>query len=63
MAFYKLTRDSRRLEPRHVTPDQEVVTAMAPRQWWAYDILEEEGAKKFRDVVEEVKEMCSQISL
>ncbi|TFY61971.1 hypothetical protein EVG20_g6860 [Dentipellis fragilis] len=35
------------ISPRRITSDPEVVTDIAPREWWAYDILEEEGAKKF----------------
>ncbi|KAF9039712.1 hypothetical protein BDZ89DRAFT_1060853 [Hymenopellis radicata] len=57
IAFYKYSRDT---EPRRITPHPETETDTAPREWWAFDILEEEGANKFRDVVNDVKEMCAQ---
>ena len=63
IAFYKYNRETERMEPRSVTPDPEKVTDVAPQEWWAFDVLEEEGARKFRGVVEEVKEMCGQLSL
>ncbi|PPQ74319.1 hypothetical protein CVT26_004240 [Gymnopilus dilepis] len=62
MAFYKLTRDTLRLEPSRIAPELDKLTDIAPRAWWAYDVLEEEGAQKFRKVVEEVKEMCGHCS-
>ena len=59
IAFYKFDPDTRYLEPRGVAHDPDFVKDTAPEEWWAFDILEEEGAKKFQDVVENVKEMCS----
>ncbi|KAI0327010.1 hypothetical protein GY45DRAFT_1328132 [Cubamyces sp. BRFM 1775] len=62
IAFYKYDKAAKRIEPRSITPEPGMVADTAPREWWAYDILEEEGAKKFREVVEEVKEMCGRVS-
>ena len=59
IAFYNYDLATKVTEPRKITPDPELVTDAAPEEWWAFDILEEEGAKKFQDVVENVKEMCS----
>ena len=59
IAFYKFDPDTRYLEPRGVAHDPDFVKDTAPEEWWAFDILEEEGAKKFQDVVENVKETCS----
>ena len=59
IAFYKFDLATKVMEPRQITPDPELVTDAAPEEWWAFDILEEEGVKKFQDVVENVKEMCS----
>lgn len=61
IAFYKYNRGSNVLEPRRITPDPETLTDTAPRDWWCQDILEEEGAAKFRQIVEEVKEMCAEL--
>ena len=59
IAFYNYDLATKVTEPRKITPDPELVTDATPEEWWAFDILEEEGAKKFQDVVENVKEMCS----
>jgi hypothetical protein len=59
IAFYKYHQATRRLQPRRIIPDPDVVTDTAPSEWWSYDILEEEGANRFRDVVDEVKAMCN----
>ena len=59
IAFYKYATDTELTEPRSITPEPGLETDTAPREWWAFDILEEEGAQKFRDVVENVKEMSN----
>lgn len=61
LAFYKYTKNVNVLEPRRITPDPELLTDTAPQHWWDCDILEADGAKKFREVVENVKEMCEAI--
>ncbi|KAM6496591.1 hypothetical protein JOM56_007064 [Amanita muscaria] len=61
ITFYKYNKDTNVLEPRRVTPDPETLTGTAPRDWWRWDILEEEGAAKFRQIVEEVKGMCAEL--
>jgi hypothetical protein len=58
MAFYKYSRDTNCIEPWRITLDPNRLIDLAPQEWWALDILEEEGAQKFKDIVEEVKEMC-----
>lgn len=61
ITFYKYYGSTRRLEPRRITPDPDMVTDTAPREWWSFDILEESGANQFRQIVAEVKEMCSNV--
>ncbi|KAI0711388.1 hypothetical protein C8Q76DRAFT_56987 [Earliella scabrosa] len=62
MAFYQYARDTDRVEPSVSTPEPALATDSAPgREWWAFDILEAEGAQKFQDVVNEVKAMGSNI--
>ena len=63
IAFYKYTPDARSMEPRSITSEPGLEPDTAPREWWAFDILEEEGAQKFRNVVEEVKEKYGHVSL
>lgn len=59
LAFYKYHKDTTRLEPSRIVPDLNVLNDTAPREWWSCDILEEEGANRFRAVVDEVKAMSA----
>ncbi|KAJ3539693.1 hypothetical protein NM688_g6327 [Phlebia brevispora] len=62
IALYSYHRDTKHLEPRGFTPDPDMMTDTAPREWWKYDILENEGAQRFREVVNDVKSMCETVS-
>jgi hypothetical protein len=59
--FYKYNKEANVLEPRRITPDPDTLTDTAPRDWWRWDLLEEEGAAMFRHIVEEVKRMCVEL--
>ncbi|KAF9069196.1 hypothetical protein BDP27DRAFT_1421169 [Rhodocollybia butyracea] len=61
--FYTYDKNTRRILPRAVTPDPDILVDTAPKEWWSYDIVEEDGANKFREVVKEVEEMCKVLSL
>ncbi|KAF8530607.1 hypothetical protein BU17DRAFT_35918 [Hysterangium stoloniferum] len=61
MAFYKYNKGANVIEPRRITPNVETLTDTAPREWWCWDILEVEGAAKFRQIIEDVKTMCSEL--
>lgn len=63
LAFYTYDKNTRRIQPRAVTPDPDILVDTAPKEWWSYDIVEEDGANKFREVAKEVKEMCEVFSL
>lgn len=54
-------RGIERMEPQNFIYPNEIRDA-APREWWVFDILEEEGVKRFRDVIEAVKEMHARVS-
>jgi hypothetical protein len=57
IAFYHFDRESRRLQPETIAPDLDVVIETVPKEWWHCEILQQEGADKFREVVSEVKKM------
>ncbi len=61
IAFYHYDNESRRLKPASIASDPYVLMDPAPKKWWHYDILEQEGADKFREVVNEVKKMCENV--
>lgn len=58
MAFYRLNKTSHVLEPRKIVPERDRLTDIAPKDWWCWDILEDDGAEKFRAVADDVKIMC-----
>ncbi|KAI0245908.1 hypothetical protein BJV78DRAFT_1399100 [Lactifluus subvellereus] len=58
LCFYRKPR-GRRVEPPLVDAHPDLETDMAPRERWDCDILEEEGARKFRAVVDEIKQTCA----
>ena len=45
------------MDPEGIARDVCVLNVTAPEERWCYDIVEEEGANKFRKIVGEVKEM------
>lgn len=40
-------------------PETLRVTGMAPQERWDCDILKEDGEKKFKSMVEEIKQACA----
>ena len=47
VAFYTYRQDNHRLEPERIVPDPSLLTDTDLKEWWGYDVLEEEGATKF----------------
>ncbi|KAF9784604.1 hypothetical protein BJ322DRAFT_1006903, partial [Thelephora terrestris] len=58
IAFYQYDKESGRLDPASIAPDTHLLIDTAPKEWWCYDIVEQAGADKFREIVGEVKKMC-----
>ncbi|KAF8331944.1 uncharacterized protein EI90DRAFT_3145515 [Cantharellus anzutake] len=52
-------RSGQPVQPRAISPGPTYGTNTAPRERWEYDILEEEGELKFREMVEEIKQACA----
>ncbi|KAJ8482261.1 hypothetical protein ONZ45_g15011 [Pleurotus djamor] len=63
LAFYKYTKATTVTEPAKIQPYPELTTETAPAEWWCWDLLEAEGAAKFREIIDDVKLMCSDVSL
>ena len=49
--------------PEGATPDPSLLADTAPKEWWRYDVLDKEGATKFREIVDDVKAACSGLEL
>ncbi|KIK61376.1 hypothetical protein GYMLUDRAFT_42965 [Collybiopsis luxurians FD-317 M1] len=62
MCFYTYDCEARRIEPslKGLNRVEEDVT---PEEWWSEDVLTNEGAKKFVDLMREVKDMCMNVNL
>jgi hypothetical protein len=63
VAFYRYDKQTGHLDPASIARDAHVLTDTAPKEWWCYDIVEKEGADKFREIVGQVKKMCENVVL
>jgi len=60
MAFYKIDRRTGFLEPLRGGFPQEESIFVPPQHWWDSDVLEVPGGHQFKNVVDEVKNMCTE---
>ena len=58
---YTFTTETRILKPKLITPDPDIVNDIAPEDRWAFDVLNDEGEAKLREVVTEVKAMAANL--
>ena len=61
LCFYKYTKDQL-LEPAPIPAHPAMMVDTAPRERWDVDLLTDEGERKFRDVIGDVKRMCEQMA-
>lgn len=61
LCFYRYDARSQELTPHRILAHPTLVTEFAPTDNWNCDLLQADGAQRLKQVVEEVKEMCSQI--
>ena len=48
---YTFTTETRILKPKLITPDPDIVNDIAPEDRWAFDVLNDEGEAKLRQMV------------
>jgi hypothetical protein len=60
LSFYTYDKQTRIL-PDRILPDPHLETDTAPLNRWDCDILEDEGAQRFQDLVAEIKTKCEQL--
>jgi hypothetical protein len=58
-SVYEYHPDTRRLTPRLILPDHNVVNDTAPRERWNYDLMTPEGEAKLKQIVGEIKVMAA----
>ncbi|KAG0638021.1 hypothetical protein HOY80DRAFT_1016582 [Tuber brumale] len=62
ICIYKLDRTSRRLTPPIIIPSNpELVNDTAPMDRWNIDLLTPEGEEQFREAVQHIKKMSTQL--
>jgi len=61
ICIYELDRTSRRLTPTLIPSDPELVTDTAPANRWDIDLLTPEGEEQFREIVQRVKKLSTEL--
>ncbi|RPB28992.1 hypothetical protein L211DRAFT_252024 [Terfezia boudieri ATCC MYA-4762] len=61
LCIYSLNKESRRLLPKIIPSDPEIVTDTAPIDRWDVDIMTLEGEERLRQVVYHVRTMCTEL--
>jgi len=60
LSFYTYDKETRIL-PAHIHPHPELEIDTAPLNRWDCNILEDEGAQRFQDLIAEIKSKCEQL--
>lgn len=62
VAFYTYHKKTRAVQPPPYTPGSadpvDVLIDSAPEEWWDTSVMEQDGADRFRAVIEDIKAMC-----
>ncbi|KAF8147892.1 hypothetical protein B0H34DRAFT_680070 [Crassisporium funariophilum] len=61
-SVYEYDKDTNALSPPSIPRHPTFVTDVAPASRWNYELLEDEGEQKMRELVSEVKRMCQDIT-
>ena len=60
-SVYRYNQETNMLLPPSIARNAMYVTDIAPADQWNYELLEDAGEKKMRELVVEVKAMCEKI--
>lgn len=60
LCFYKMHRDQP-IQPSFIPNPESVrdLKGTAPQKWWDCNVLQKEGEKRFKSMVEEIKQACA----
>ncbi|KAK0226498.1 hypothetical protein IW262DRAFT_1362410 [Armillaria fumosa] len=61
LLFYRYVKATNSVTPSAIDADLNIMTDAAPKNRWDCDILDTNGAARFREVIDQVKEMCVQL--
>jgi hypothetical protein len=61
-SIYEYYSDTRRLTPKRLRADPDIVSDTAPQERWNYDVMTPEGEAKLKQIVDEIKEMAAALS-
>lgn len=60
-SVYEYRKESGTLNPQLIERDPKRMNDIAPKKRWKYDLLDESGERRLRELVDEVKAMCENI--
>jgi len=58
---YTFTTETRALQPKLIMPDADIVNDIAPEDRWAFDVLNDQGEAKLREVATAAKAMAANL--
>jgi hypothetical protein len=58
ICLYKYEVDAQVLFPERIERDPELINDTAPIDRWDFNVLEEDGERRLRELVSEIKQMC-----
>jgi hypothetical protein len=61
-SVYEYSKETNILLPPAVHPHELYMTDVAPAERWQYELLENAGEQKLREIVAEIKGMCEAIA-
>ena len=61
ICIYKLDKMSRLLTPTMIPSDPNRATDTVPMDWWNIDLLTPEGEEQFREIMQRVKKMSTEL--
>ena len=61
LCVYTFTTETRTLKPNLIMADARIINDIVPEDRWAFDVLNDEGEAKLREVVTAVKSMAANL--
>lgn len=61
LCFYEYETVQRRISPRRISNDPDLITDVAPKEQWDCDVLEADGEQRLRALVERIVEACERL--
>jgi hypothetical protein len=63
LCFYTFNCDTMTIHPLRNASDPDVITDVAPAAQWEFDLLDENGEQKLREIIADVDRQCAELEL